>query len=184
MGIQDTSGQLVYDVTNVDSSKAQRVHSKHIFLYLDRRDGFDVSDEILEHSGWTGARYETFDRLLGIHQDANGQTVIRVFWDGLPYQRDWKWNSVTELHEDVPELMAQFLQSFKLGKKKKLADCLQGLLHPSIWGTENSQMSWGHWKMWSSNDTSNGGSTNMKYCTVTTGSILLTYEIILFDIAY
>lgn len=44
--------------------------------------------------------------------------MIRARWDRVPDELFWTEKPETELHEDVPELRAKSLHTFKCGKKR------------------------------------------------------------------
>jgi len=48
------------------------------------------------------SKYELINRFLEIGEAPDG-IFVKVQWVGLSDNCDWTWNSVVQLHEDVPD---------------------------------------------------------------------------------
>lgn len=112
-----TTSDVVYLVERLDQSRRERVHSSRMTKYSAIQDGTEVPAAVLELADRTEARYEVLRRITDI---ADEDTVcwLRLEWDGLPDERDWTWARLTDVHEDVPEMVQEFLHSCT---NKKLA---------------------------------------------------------------
>lgn len=76
----------------------------------------------------TTAKFETFDSFKDIAEDADQLIMVRVYWDGLPNERDWTWHKALRMYEDVPDIFLGYLDSIKDGPKKSVIKKLQCLL--------------------------------------------------------
>lgn len=108
---------MVYDVTSLMTNKTDCVHAARLMLYRDQLDGSIVSKKLMEHVEHTEANYEIIEKLLDIREASDG-IFVQVQWAGLPEKCDWTWNSIEQLHEDVPEKLEYLLS---VTRKKNLA---------------------------------------------------------------
>lgn len=115
--IVDTAGDVVYIVERLDKSRRERVHSARLTKYCAGLDGEEVPTEVLDLADRTESRYEVLRRIADIGEE-DGVIWLRLEWDGLPDERDWTWARLTDVHEDVPEMVQEFL---KVSKNKDLS---------------------------------------------------------------
>ncbi len=77
--------------------------------------------QLAEH---TEARFEMVEKIQDISKDKDG-IFLHVQWAGLPDKSDWTWVAVEDMHQDVPIMLFEFLDSTK---KKKMAKEAKKLL--------------------------------------------------------
>ncbi len=107
--ISEVVADMVCDVTGLNNENTQRIHAARLMLYRSDMDSKPVSPELMKHVELSEAKYEIFDKLLGIGEPDDGLHV-QVQWKGLYDKVDWTWNAVTQLYEDIPEKLMEFLR--------------------------------------------------------------------------
>lgn len=65
--------------------------------------GKNVSEKLLKHIEHSEAKYELIDELMDITGNKRDRIFVQVKWIGLRDKRDWTWQLLEELHEDVSE---------------------------------------------------------------------------------
>jgi len=114
--ITNVVSELVYDVTKLDGSGTERVHAARLKTYRARAENEYVSPTLLELAERTESRYEIVERIHDVGEDKDGM-FLNVEWAGLPDRRDWTWNPLGEMYEDVPQLVTDFLRNVR-GRKR------------------------------------------------------------------
>ena len=107
---------LVYGISSLCSGKTERVHCARLIKCRDSLLGFPVPKEMMELAKRTESRFEVSDKILDIGEAPDG-LFFHVQWEGIPDKRHCTWQSVGDLFADVPDLVADFLHSFKSRKK-------------------------------------------------------------------
>lgn len=108
---------LVYGVTSLRGGKTERIHSARLTKYQDSLLEKPVPQETLDLADRTQSSYEVIDKIMNIGQAPDG-IFFQVQWEGLPDKRDWTWHPISELYDDTPELVKDFLNHHS--KKKAL----------------------------------------------------------------
>lgn len=114
--ITPVHGSLVYGVTPLQGGKSARVHCARLLKNRDSLLGTTVPDDMLELAERSESRYEIIEKIIDVGTADDG-FFFQVKWDGLPDERDYTWQPITELFTDVPDMVIDLLSSFK--KKKK-----------------------------------------------------------------
>jgi len=109
--------KVVYGVTSLRGGKAQRIHAARLTKYRDSFLGKIVPQDTLDLAERTESHYEIIEKILDIGAAPDG-LFFQVQWEGLPDKRDFTWCPIDELYEDIPEMVKEFLSSYK--KKKKI----------------------------------------------------------------
>lgn len=101
-----------YVVNNIVNGKEDRVHATR--TTLDRQDWKHkkLSDTPKDYATHTEAAYEIIDEIIGIGE-AEGELWIQVKWLGLPDETDFTWQKLSELYQDVPEMVQAYLKTCK-----------------------------------------------------------------------
>lgn len=116
---------LVYGVTPLRGGSPERIHCARLLKYKDSLLGTTVHPEILELADRTESRYEVAERIREVGEDGK-KLFLRVEWEGLPDERDWTWQPLSELYADIPEMVCVFLSTFP-SKKALIAKCQRQL---------------------------------------------------------
>ena len=69
-----------------------------------------VSKQLMAHTEHREARYELVEDLKDITGNAKEGMWLLVEWCGLPDCKDWTWQNLDELHQDVPDRVVRFLE--------------------------------------------------------------------------
>lgn len=104
-------------VADLLTQKRETVHAARMKKYCGALDGSEVPEEVLDLADRTAAKYEVVQQILDIEKNEEG-IWIKLQWEGLPEERDHTWSALTDMYEDIPEMVRTFLQGCK---KKKLA---------------------------------------------------------------
>lgn len=100
----------VFEVEDLVDHKREAVHARRLTWYRADRDGEQISPALLEYATHSEASYEQIEKLVGITKVDEGVKVL-VEWQGLPDEVDRTWEPLSQLHEDVPDLLQEFLQT-------------------------------------------------------------------------
>lgn len=108
---------LVYGLTSLLGGNTERIYSARLTKYQDSLLWKEVLQETLDLADRTQSSYEIIDKIIDIQQAPDG-IFFQVQWECLPDKRDWTWHSISELYDDVPDIVKQFLNNHT--KKKNL----------------------------------------------------------------
>jgi len=111
-------GELVYEVENMVTGKIEAVHATRIQLYRSSAEGTEVSKKLMGHIEASEATYEIVDQFLKLSK-SSGEFYVQTMWLGLPDKKDWTWQKLSELYEDMPDRVSEFLVNYK---NKKLSN--------------------------------------------------------------
>ena len=98
------------------------MHARRICLYRAGMDGKEVDPGLLKAAEHTEAAYQDAHELVGIRK-CGDRIDIAVQWEGLPDEDDRTWEPLLQVHEDIPRLLTDFLES--PGQKKLKATALR-----------------------------------------------------------
>lgn len=104
-------------VEDLLTQKRETIHATRMKKYCGKLDGGEVPDEVLDLADRTAAKYEVVESIVDIQMNDDG-IWLRLQWEGLPDERDYTWASLTDMHEDIPDMVMTFL---KETDKKELA---------------------------------------------------------------
>ncbi len=110
-------GDTVYDVSGLLDEKLEVVHAARLQLYRSHLDGTSMSTKLLKQAEHIEAKFEMVDMILDIREADDG-IFFQVQWLGKPDKVDWTWQSITEMYEDVPERVQEFLNSAQRTRKR------------------------------------------------------------------
>lgn len=108
--IVETKSELVFIVEDIVSGKREVVHAARIILYRDDLRGKEVSDELRAAAEHSCANYQMASAIHDIRSGQSGYE-LQVEWDGLPDSVDFTWEPASTLHEDIPVMVMEFLQT-------------------------------------------------------------------------
>lgn len=129
--IEQVHSSLVYIVAKFNGTDSQRFHATCFIHYVNNLEFSDFPKEILDLADHTTANFETVDKFVDIAEDADQTIMVRVFWDGLPDERDWTWHNAEHMYEEVPNMFLKYIYSIRDGPKKSTVKKLQCLLNIS-----------------------------------------------------
>lgn len=86
-----------------------------------------VSEELRKHVKHRKAKYELIDELMDIPGNTRDGIIVQVKWLRLPDKRDWTWQRLEELLEDVSERVKEYLSTCKKNRDGKAAKSALGL---------------------------------------------------------
>ena len=86
------------------------MHARRLRLYRAEMDGKEVEEDQVKEIEYTEAVYHD---ALGLHAIRMRLNVleVQVKWEGLPEKTDWIWEPLLQIHEDIPILLLEFLES-------------------------------------------------------------------------
>ena len=102
--------RLVFEVESLANKKLETVHSRRLMKYRSQMDGAEVSPQLLAHATHSETTYQDIDEIQDIKSEKNSFVVL-VKWQGLPDELDYTWEPIQNMAEDVPDLLAEFLNS-------------------------------------------------------------------------
>ncbi len=108
---------LVYEISGLVEDKIEIFHASRILLYKPALDNATVSERTMQHAAHTEAKYEINDELMDIKKKKIGDMFVLTRWVGLPDKCDFTWQSLKELHEDVPDMLKKFLSNYESSKR-------------------------------------------------------------------
>ena len=117
---------LVYEVTGLVDGKTERVHATRMQIYMSSPEDMEASDALLRHAEHSEATYEEAEKLHELRTIGTSK-FIQVEWQGLPDVSDYTWEPLLKLHEDIPDMVQQFLMSQKQTKLVKEASVQVGM---------------------------------------------------------
>lgn len=129
MRVEKIHSPLVYSVSHFDGSGSIRVHATRLIRYCAALKNNVVPSDVLALADQTSSTFETIDRFTDIAEDHDKSIMVRVCWDGLPDERDSTWHKLTDMYEDVPDLLTSFLNEASKGHKTVLVNNSQLLLN-------------------------------------------------------
>ena len=136
-------GELVYDIEKIVTGDVERVHAARLITYRANKENEPVSKELMAHAEHSEARYELVENLKDITGNAKDGMWVLVEWCGLPDRKDWTWQHLEELHQDVPDRVDGFLEKIK---KREIAQEAKEILQfwsQSFASTRNVDKVWG-----------------------------------------
>ena len=101
---------LVYDVENILNATRETVHSKRLLLYRADMDGVEIDQRLLRAAEHSESSYQDVHSLRDI-RSKNGNISIQVEWEGLPDEFDLTWEPLQRVHEDIPTMLREFLNT-------------------------------------------------------------------------
>lgn len=104
------NSDLVFEVEDLITQKRETVHARRLILYRSDLDGSTLHPELLKTVKHLEATYQDALRVCGIRLH-DGIFDVHVEWDGLPDEIDYTWEPLDQVHEDIPDLLQQFLNS-------------------------------------------------------------------------
>jgi len=104
--------EMVYDVSSMVDDVTEQIHAARLLPYRADRDSSSVSEELMDLAERSEAKYELVEKIIDIGEDHDG-IFLQVQWQGLPDRRDWTWNYLADMHEDMPEVVEEFLDKSK-----------------------------------------------------------------------
>ena len=116
--------QVVYEVKSLKNGTTEQVHAVILLPYRDDLRGTPASDKIIEHATHTEASYDMIEEILDIGEE-DRVLWLRLKWLGLPDKKDYTWQTLAILMEDVPDMVIQYLDKCK---KKRLVKKARGYI--------------------------------------------------------
>lgn len=111
----------VYEVEHLLTHKKAKIHSSRLARF---REGGELSEadvERLEHyASHSDSEYFVIETISDLRQ-MDGRIQALVKWLGYPDERDWTWEPIESLYEDVPEMVRTFLQGHDNTSMKRKA---------------------------------------------------------------
>lgn len=100
----------VYEVEHILTGKRAKIHSSRLAPY---REGGQISEldvcRLKEYAEHADSEYFVIEKLQQLREE-NGTIQILVEWLGHPDEESWTWEPIAQLHEDVPEMVSDFLK--------------------------------------------------------------------------
>lgn len=102
--------ELIYEVESLVDGKQETVHAARLLPYRAQLEGAEVSLDLLRHVKHSEAKYEIIEKFIDIDEGDDG-IMILTKWVGLPDKCDFTWQSLRELHKDVPDALDHFCRN-------------------------------------------------------------------------
>ena len=106
--VTECRSDSVYEVENLLSGKREIVHSRRLMLYRAYMDGKPVDEALLRAAEHSETTYQKALALCGITEARDGIRVM-VEWEGLLDLVDRTWEPLTQVLEDLPRVLEDFL---------------------------------------------------------------------------
>lgn len=119
--IYNVHGHLVYGATPLRDGKVEIVHSARLLKYRDSFLGKPVPEDMLDLAERTESRYDIIEKIVEVAEADDG-IFFQVQWKGLPDKRDLNWQPIHELYTDVPDMVTNFIYTYK---NKKLVETVR-----------------------------------------------------------
>ena len=104
------ASDLVYDVEDLITGRTSTVHASRIKCYDDS--SLEVTEELLQTIQHNNPPLQTVEKLLALrYNEDQDRYEVQVQWKGFDYE-DPTWEPFLTLQEDIPDLMATFLQDY------------------------------------------------------------------------
>lgn len=100
----------VFEVQDLITDKVEVIHSRRILLYRGDMDGKVVSPELLRSAEHLESEYQSVESITNIRQRA-GQLELEIEWEGLPHVHDRTWEPLSQIFQDVSDLLTEYLQT-------------------------------------------------------------------------
>ena len=108
--VVDALSDHVYLVENILTAKRDRVHVRRMVLYRGDLDSSSIDPALVAASERNDAHIEVAERIRAIRCDGDDM-LVQVEWDGLPSEQDFTWEPISQVFEDLPGLLEDFLNS-------------------------------------------------------------------------
>ncbi len=102
--------RLVFEVEDLIKKKREVVHAQRLLLYRADCDGKEVGNELPQYAEHSETTYNIVRTLKDIRICDSGIDVL-VEWDGLLDVIDRTWESLSNVCEDVSDMLAAYLRS-------------------------------------------------------------------------
>ncbi len=100
----------VYVLENLLTKEREVAHSRRIQLYRSDMEGIEADTALLKSMEHLESTYKSAKALQDICViDSN--IHILVEWEGLPDRCDFTWEPLLQVHEDLPEMLDEYLAS-------------------------------------------------------------------------
>lgn len=99
---------LVFLVESLGSGKKEKIHCARMRKYSGLLDGQEVPENVLDLANRCDSKYEVLEAILDIKEHEGG-IWLQLQWEGLPDDRDYTWSPLDTIHEDVPDMLREFL---------------------------------------------------------------------------
>ena len=118
--ITECKSEWVFEVEDLRGKGKETVHARRLCLYRADMDGKKLDERLLKAATHSEAVYQDARNLCCI-RERMGQLEILIEWDGLPDSEDRTWEPLHKVHEDIPEMLNDFLAGPGQKKLKKEA---------------------------------------------------------------
>lgn len=97
-------------VAYLTTEKQETVHVAWMKKYCGQLDDTEVPDEVLDLAYRTAAKYKIVENIAEIQENDEG-IWLRLQWEGLHTERDFTWARLSDMYEDIPEMVVAFLKA-------------------------------------------------------------------------
>lgn len=109
--IVDVVGECALYVEQMLKKIEERIHAARLILFRADKDGKDVSHDLMSCAANSEGIYELDEELDDICGSAEDGMHVLVKWAGLLDRKDWTWQDLEELHENISEVITAFLKT-------------------------------------------------------------------------
>lgn len=124
--IHAVKSPAVCSVEDLVTHKLETVHVTRIKKYCGQLDGQIVPSEVLDLADRSAAKYEVVEKIVDIAENDEG-IWLRLQWEGLPDERDYTWAILSDLYEDIPDMVTDFLKASAKKKESSVAALQLGI---------------------------------------------------------
>lgn len=100
----------MFECENILNGKKDLVHCTRMIFNKGNLDGQVVDERLIRASEHIRSDYQTIYELKVIREH-NGVFQIQVEWEVLPDLDEYTWEPLTQLAEDMPDMISEFLST-------------------------------------------------------------------------
>lgn len=108
--VVEVKSDWVFIVEDLLRGDRRVAHARRLILYRADMDGQPVSPSLLSAAHASESTIEIAHALHSIREE-HGSLEVLVEWEGLPDDVDRTWEPVSQIHEDLPGILEDFLHS-------------------------------------------------------------------------
>lgn len=106
--VKEVKSQWVYVIEDLASRRTETIHARRLLLYRNALDNTEVEPKLLQFAAHNETQYQDAKGLCDIRQGST-EIELLVEWIGLPDTIDMTWEPLSQVREDLPGVLHDYL---------------------------------------------------------------------------
>lgn len=110
MLVNEAKSALVFTVEDLSNAKQQTVHAQRMLPYTISTTTAHISEELIEQAIYYDTTFLLVDEICDI-RTRNGEFQFLIRWAGLSEDADRTWEPLSQIRDDIPRVLEDFLHT-------------------------------------------------------------------------